>query len=213
MRTRGNHATEFVFVDCCSTDGSLNYFRSLARREAVQLIVTHPEEPFVYARNCNRGAQVARGRYLIFANNDIEAKDPYLFDKLARCLNDQRVGVVGTRTDHDCTNELQEASTLSAEHVWSLKPVQGFFWGSRAEVFAELGGLDERYRDYGCDEVDFEYRAIRMNYRLAVVDSLIHHELHATFGRDIREPLMRNMERFAAKHGCRLYRYPRSLLR
>jgi hypothetical protein len=120
-------------------------------------------------------------------------------------LNDQRVGVVGTRTDHDCTNELQEASTLSAEHVWSLKPVQGFFWGSRAEVFAELGGLDERYRDYGCDEVDFEYRAIRMNYRLAVVDSLIHHELHATFGRDIREPLMRNMERFAAKHGCRLY--------
>jgi glycosyltransferase involved in cell wall biosynthesis len=205
LRSRGTLSLEFVFVDCCSTDGSLNYFSDLARSEAVTLIVTHPEEPFVYARNCNRGAQVARGRFLVFANNDIDAKDPDLFGKLARCLEDPRVGVVGTRTDHDCTNELQEMSSLGAERVWSVKPVQGFCWGVRAEVFAEVGGLDERYRDYGCDEIDFEYRAIRLNYRLAVVDSLVHHERHATFGCDIRDSLMRNMERFHAKHGCRLY--------
>jgi hypothetical protein len=76
-----------VLVDCCSADGSLNYFRDLARRERVQIIVTHPDEPFVYALNCNPGAQVAEGRYLVFANNDIEAKDPDLMGKLARCLS------------------------------------------------------------------------------------------------------------------------------
>jgi glycosyltransferase involved in cell wall biosynthesis len=205
LRARGEHSIEFVFVDCCSTDGSLDYFRDLARRETVRLIVTHPEEPFVYARNCNRGAQAARGRFLVFSNNDVEAKDSNLLEKLARCLADPRVGVVGTRADHDCTNELQEASTLPAERVWSVKPVQGFCWGVRAEVFSELGGLDERFRDYGCDEIDFEYRAVLANYRLAVIDSLVHHEQHATFGEDIREPLKRNMERFHAKHGCRLF--------
>jgi glycosyltransferase involved in cell wall biosynthesis len=205
LRARGSHSLEFIFVDCCSSDGSLNYFADLAGHQAVTLIVTHPEEPFVYSRNCNRGAQVARGRFLVFANNDIDARDPRLFRKLASCLEDPRVGVVGTRTDHDCTNELQETSSLPAPHVWSVKPVQGFCWAVRAEVFAEVGGLDERYRDYGCDEIDFEYRAIRLNYRLAVVDSLVHHERHATFGHDIRDALMRNMDRFHRKHGCRLY--------
>ncbi len=83
-----------------------------------------------------------------------------------------------------------------------MKRVQGFFWAVRAEVFAELGGLDERFRDYGCDEIDFEYRAVQRNYRLAVVDSLIHHERHATFGPRIRESLAKNMERFHASMGA-----------
>jgi glycosyltransferase involved in cell wall biosynthesis len=205
LRARGDHTLEFVIVDCCSTDGSLNYFRDLARREAVQLVITHPEEPFVYARNCNRGAAAARGRFLLLSNNDIEVRDPQALDKLARALSDPRVGVVGTRTDYECSNELQMEPGLPAECVWSLKPVMGFFWGMRAEVFHELGGMDEEYRGYGFDETDFEYRAIHRNYRLAVIDTLVHHERHATFpdlpADDPARDADRNGRRFYTKHG------------
>lgn len=200
----GKRTAEFIFVDCCSTDGSLAYFQELSRRLSVQVLVTHPEEPFIYARNCNRGAQVARGQYLLFANNDIESRDPRLFDKLARALADSRVGAVGTLTDYDCANDLQKQTSLPTERIWSTKPVMGFLWGVRAEVFAELGGLDEIFRDYGCDEVDFQYRAVQQNYQLAIIDSLVHHELHGTFGSQITAALMRNVRRFNEKHRCRL---------
>ena len=184
-RARGSHSLEFIFVDCSSTDGSLNYFRDLARHEAVQIIVTHPEELFIYSRNCNRGAQAARGGFLLFANNDIEARDPDLFVKLANGLNDSRVGVLGTLTDQNRANELQHRSHLPEERVWSVKPVMGFLWGVRAEVFAELGGMDEEFRDYGCDDFDFQFRAIRRHYRIAIVDSLVCHEVRATFGANV----------------------------
>lgn len=62
LRRAAGHSVEFVFVDCCSTDGTLNYYQDLAQQERVTLLVTHPEEPFVYSRNCNRGAEAARGR-------------------------------------------------------------------------------------------------------------------------------------------------------
>lgn len=203
-RAHGSYAVEFVFVDGCSTDGSHGYFRELAARETVRLILTHPDEPFVYARNCNRGAAAARGKYLLFANNDIEARDPELFAKVACGLEDARVGALGTLTDYDCGNELQSRPGMAAERVWSVKPVMGFLWAVRAEVFAELGGLDEEFQDYGCDEVEFQYRAICRNYRLAVVDSQVDHALHATFGSNIIPGLARNIERFNRKHNCRL---------
>src|SRR5579872_4386315 len=86
LRAAAGHRAELIIVDCASTDGSHSYFRDLAQRVPVKLIVTHPEEPFVYARNCNRGAQAAVGRYLVFANNDIEVQDEALFAKLSAAL-------------------------------------------------------------------------------------------------------------------------------
>jgi len=64
---------EFVFVANGSTDGTLRYFHQVARRTPTTVVQCDPDEHFIYARNCNRGARVAVGRYLLLANNDIRA--------------------------------------------------------------------------------------------------------------------------------------------
>jgi GT2 family glycosyltransferase len=82
----------------------------------------------------------------------------------------------------------------------------GAFWGMRREVYWELGGLDERFAGYGCEELDFQFRAQVAHYRLALARVDVRHELHATFetlysAQALEALEMRNRQRFAQKHG------------
>jgi glycosyltransferase involved in cell wall biosynthesis len=171
-RARGGHSVEFVFVDGCSTDGTLNYIRELARREVVQLIVAHPEESFRYARGANRGAEAASGRLLLFPECGSETRDQNLFDRLALAASDARAGVVGTMSEAECGGAARCRADLPAGMSWSPTTVTGALWGVRTEVFAELGGLVPA----PCDQdaaLALEYRALKRNYRLAVVASVV----------------------------------------
>jgi glycosyltransferase involved in cell wall biosynthesis len=170
-RARGEHSVEFVFVVGGSTDGTLNYVRELARRERVQLIVTHPDEPFRPARNRNRGAEAASGTFLLFADSDVEVTDARLFDKLARVLSDSRAGVAGMAAGAACGDELLQGAGRLSERVWSATPATGPVWGIRAAIFAELGGMEARAVREKEAAMELEYRALRRNYRLARFDS------------------------------------------
>src|SRR5205814_2158603 len=89
---------ERIFVDGCSTDGTHDDVRELARTHPVKLLVTHPEEPFNYARACNRGARVAVGKYLLLLNNDNELRSEDPWEPLRAAFEDPRVGVAGVST-------------------------------------------------------------------------------------------------------------------
>lgn len=168
-RIRGAHSVEFVFIDGCSRDDTLNFIRDLARRETVQLLIRHPEEPFVAPRNRNRAAQMARGRFLLFARAGVEVTAPDCFDQLQAGLTDSRVGVVGYRDSIPAKSDAGPVIPHDCEYRWSAVPVSPSLWGVRAEVFAELGGLDEGFLDTGQDAVDFQYRALGRNFRLAAL--------------------------------------------
>jgi len=197
---------EWVFVDGGSDDGTLSFVAEVAQRHPVRLIVCPAEEPFIFARNCNRGAAAATGEYLVFANNDVVVRDLEVFNKLSAALQNPTVGVVGVQTDAVVRNPLQQVTTpLHEAFVFSVRPVMGFFWALRRQVYWELGGMDEQFDGYGCDEIDLQYRLIQRGYRIAVADAFVHHELFGTFGRYPRAEHRRNLAKFERKHGCRLF--------
>lgn len=199
------HAVELIFVDGCSTDGTLDYYRSLAEAYPVKVIVTHPSEPFNYASACNRGAQVAGGKYLFLLNNDIELRSEDPVTPLRAALEDPRVGVVGATSIWSAAHRDPRWTAASPPYLLIDRPVTGDFWGMRREVFWELGGVDESFSGYGYDELDFQYRAQLAHYHLALARVQVHHDVHGTFdavyGPEGRERMAQsNRRRFERKH-------------
>lgn len=201
---------ELIFVDSYSTDGTLDYIRSLAAEYPVKLIVTHPTEPFNYARACNRGAHAAVGRYLLLLNNDIELRSEDPWEPLRAALSDPRVGVVGSSTGWSLEHRDPNWQSVRDLYLVVNRPLRGEFWGARLEVFWELGGVDEAFSGYGYDELDFQFRAQLAHYHLAVARVLVHHEGSQTFKQRFRPAALRKLEKanhqlFERKHARRIY--------
>jgi glycosyltransferase involved in cell wall biosynthesis len=187
---------ELIFVDDYSTDGTLEYIRGLAKTHPVKLILTHPGEPFLYARACNRGAHAARGKYLLLLNNDIELRSEDPWGPLRAALRDPRVGVAGISAELQPARRRAEWAAGAHPYPYAMidLPVMGDFWGMRREVYWELGGIDEAFAGYGHDEVDFQARAQLAHYRVALVRVQVEHELHATFAPLYGRPAIARME-------------------
>jgi glycosyltransferase involved in cell wall biosynthesis len=197
---------ELIVVDGCSTDGTIDYLRQLAQTHPVKLLVTHPEEPFNYARACNRGARLAVGSYLLLLNNDIELRSENPWGPLRAALSDPQVGVVGASTVWNPAQHDPEWSTGSPPYRLVDRPLTGEFWGTRREVYWELGGMDEAFVGYGYDDLDFEYRTRLAHYHLALARVRVHHELHATFNAvhsaaALQQMSEENSRLFERKHG------------
>src|SRR5262249_5313894 len=125
---------------------------------------------------------------------------------LRAALADTRVGVAGLST---AWNEVQgdpEWDTERWPYVFTQRPLAGSLWGTRREIYWELGGLDEGFTGYGYAGVDFQYRALRGHYRLALVAGRITHGGAAMVRAGHDAAAIRTMEQvdqavFERKHG------------
>ncbi|HHY35332.1 MAG TPA: glycosyltransferase [Firmicutes bacterium] len=95
-------AYEIIVVDNGSTDGSREF---LKKQQDVRCVFNGRNVGFTLA--ANQGAAAARGRYLVFLNNDTEVQEGWL-DALVAAASAENVGAVGARLVHP-GGELQEA--------------------------------------------------------------------------------------------------------
>ncbi len=86
---------EIIFIDNASTDASVEYMEKWKDTYNIQIICNAENRSFSAANN--QGAQIAKGDYLLFLNNDIAVTDGWL-DELLICMSEmESPGVVGAR--------------------------------------------------------------------------------------------------------------------
>ncbi|MFA5366016.1 MAG: glycosyltransferase family 2 protein [Candidatus Bathyarchaeia archaeon] len=97
-------ALEIVVVDAASSDGTVEYLRSLTFVRLVCL-----DQNYAYSYSLNRGIEASRGVYLCFLNNDTLIVQQDWLQVLVACLNaDSSVGVVGPKLVGDVHIEAQK---------------------------------------------------------------------------------------------------------
>jgi GT2 family glycosyltransferase len=159
---------EVLFYDDCSTDGTAD---SVEQLSSVHLFRGSQRGSF--AANVNRLSQVARGRWLCLLNNDTLLHPGWLEALLDLAEREPRAAVLGNFHRYPQTGRVNHAGVvfaddLSFHHLYQGMPaelaaarvsrpfqcVSAACMLTRADVFRQLGGFDEGFRN-GCEDLDY----------------------------------------------------------
>lgn len=97
---------QFVIVDDGSSDETCALITKL---HGVDYVFNGRNEGFIHA--CNRGAQIAQGKYICFLNNDTVVRDGWLDHLVNTVERDETVGIVGSKLLYP-DDRLQEAGAI-----------------------------------------------------------------------------------------------------
>lgn len=209
---------EIIIINNGSPDETERVFSSLPA--LVRLINNQENVGFVHA--CNQGAAIARGKYLVFLNNDTVVQPGWLEHLVDTADSDSSVGAVGSKLLFP-DGRLQEAGNIiwrdgtgwnygrgknSEERKYSYSREVDYCSGSsllvRKNLFDELGGFDERYAPAYYEDADlcFGVRSLGFKVKYQPMSRLIHYE-GVTAGTDILSGFKRgqevNRERFVER--------------
>jgi GT2 family glycosyltransferase len=217
---------EVIVVDDASPDDSA---AQLSQYEDVRLISLESNVGFGQA--CNRGADAARGQFLVFLNNDTEVTDGWLDALHGTFVVEPTAGLVGAKLifpdgtlheagslifrdgsamnygrgdapDHPAYNMLRDVDYCSAACVMV-----------RTELFRRLSGFDPRYSPAYYEDGDLAFRIRELGLRVLYQPfaAVIHHE-GGTSGTDLGRGPKRfqvvNQEKFKERWHATLARYP-----
>ncbi len=169
---------EIIVSDDNSIDDTKKFFES---QDEIKYIRNKENRGFSFT--CNRGAEVARGKYLLFLNNDTLLIDDILTKFLKTFEKHPEVGIIGAKLLYP-DNTIQHAGVIiypdkkldhflryfpsdypAANKIRELDIVTGACFGVKKDLFFKLGKFNEKFFN-GFEDVDFCIRARVNGYKI-----------------------------------------------
>jgi GT2 family glycosyltransferase/glycosyltransferase involved in cell wall biosynthesis len=205
---QGAERFEIIVVDDCSTDGTAE---SVPRIPGV--VYLRNETNYGFIASCNRGAEKARGKYLIFLNNDTLVRRGWLRALLDTFALESGAGIVGSKLIYP-DGRLQEAGGIIWQDAsgWNYgkfddpeKPEYSYLrevdYCSAAALmipkalFDAVGGFDSRYAPAYYEDTDLAFKVRQAGYKVLYqpLSEVIHYE-GATGGTDLATGTKKHQE-------------------
>lgn len=183
---------EVIVIDNASTDQTEAVLAHFAN--VVRVIRNEKNRGFVDA--CNQGAAAARGKYLVFLNNDTKVLPGWLDNLIETIEANFENGAVGSMFLYP-DGSIQEAGSIvwrngDAHHYgWGASPADRRFRFARevdycsaasllikTEIFQRLGGFDQRFAPAYYEDVDLCFGVRSLGYKVIYqpLSRLVHYE-------------------------------------
>lgn len=222
-------AYETIVVNNASTAPTCDM---LAQIKHLQVLSCDTNLGFVEA--CNLGAQKARGKYIVFLNNDTIVLANWLAFLVQTCEDDSQVGAVGSKLIYP-DGQLQEAGGIIYQdgsgcnfgnqdspekpeycYVREVDYCSGSSLLVRSSLFKELGGFDTRFSPGYYEDTDlcFSLRANGYKVMYQPRSEVVHFE-GASAGTDLSQGMKRyqniNKSKFVEKWQSHLQHQPQPI--
>ena len=214
----GKDSFEVLVADDCSTDDTEDRIRVCVR--GIRWIRTPKNVGFL--KNCNHAAKEAKGRYILFLNNDTQVQEGWLSSLVELMERDESIGMAGSKLVYP-DGRLQEAggiiwddgsaylyghggNPLDCEYnyVKEVDYISGASIMIRRELWQEIGGFDERYAPAYYEDSDLAFAVRRAGKKVVYQPAsvVIHFEgisngTSVTSG--VKKYQVRNRKRFYEK--------------
>lgn len=168
LRNTSDVSYEVIVADDHSSDQTRDLLKYVSN---VKYVVNDRENGFV--NNCNKGASLARGRYIYFLNNDTEVQPGYLKPLVDLIEGDTSIGITGSMLIfpdgtlqeaggmifEDCRGSnvgrsLKNIDDVSVNYVRDTDYISGAALMIRSNLFRDLGGFDRAYAPAYCEDSD-----------------------------------------------------------
>ncbi len=188
---------ELIMVDNGSSDGTVEYLKELQEKHA-QVKVIFNKQNKGFARGNNQGARKARGKYLLFMNNDLLVSEGWLEDLVAGIEKDNKIGMIGPITNsisglqrvenvpyreengfHEFARKVRE---VNRDKITPRRRIAGFCLLMPRTLFNEIGGFDKRFGSGNFEDDDLCIRVRQRKYAIMVHEGVfVHHYGSQTF--------------------------------
>lgn len=174
-----NVSYEVILADDCSND-----LTTKIASVVENLIIARTPSNMLFLRNCNNAAQKAKGKYVLFLNNDTQVQDNWLKPLVDLCEKDQTIGMAGSKLVY-ADGTLQEAGGIiwrdgsgwnygrnddatkpEYNYVRDVDYISGASILIRRSLWEELGGFDEYFAPAYCEDSDLAFRVRKAGYRV-----------------------------------------------
>nr|WP_318686206.1 glycosyltransferase [uncultured Acetatifactor sp.] len=212
-KAMGGLSYETIVVD----NGSSPENKKILDRLLVDCTYLYRPMEFHFSEMCNLGAEQARGRFLLFLNDDVEMRMDGCIRKLAASASRPHVGAVGMKLYYPDSIRIQHAGIVNlpmgpVHKLQFLEDAASYYFGSNKgvrnvlavtgaclmverEKFFQAGGFASRLR-VAFNDVDLCFRLWEMGYFNVCRNDLhaFHHESLSRGDDEAEEKLKRLLE-------------------
>ena len=217
LKNSGDIAYEILIANDCSTDVTRDVEKIVKN---VKLITTEKNVGFLL--NCNHAAQYAKGKYILFLNNDTQVQTNWLEPLVSLIEQDEKVGMVGSKLVYP-DGYLQEAGGIlwkdasawnygnrkspedpEYNYVKEVDYISGAAIMIRKDLWKAIGGFDERFVPAYCEDSDLAFEVRKHGYKVMYQPlSLVVHFEGVSNGTDLNSGLkahqVENQQKFFEK--------------
>lgn len=158
--------------------------------------ILHNKKNLSFLRNCNQASRYAKGKYILFLNNDTQVLLNWLFPLVQLMEKDPEAGLVGSKLlypdgriqkaggiiwkDGTARNfgRNREANDSECNYVRETDYITGASIMIHRVLWEEIGGFDERYDPAYCEDADlaFEVRKRSKKVLYQPASEVVHFE-------------------------------------
>ena len=182
---------EVIIADDVSTDATAEIGRFVDG-----LVICRNQTNQGFLRNCNQAAKAAKGKYIMFLNNDTKVTEGWLSSLVNLIESDDTIGMVGSKLVYP-DGRLQEAGGIiwsdgsgwnygrlddpdKAEYnyVKDVDYISGAAILLSVDLWKQIGGFDERFAPAYCEDSDLAFEVRKAGYRVVYqpLSKVIHFE-------------------------------------
>ncbi len=208
---------EIIVADDNSTEST-----SLFSENFENLVLIRNEINLGFLKNCNNAASKAKGKYLVFLNNDTQVQKNWLEELLSCFERFENVGLVGSKLLYE-NGRLQEAGGIiwqdgsgwnygnddnpkrpEYNYVKEVDYVSGASIMITTYLWKKIGGFDEHFAPAYYEDTDLCFQVRKEGYKVLYqpFSSVVHFE-GITHGTDVNKGVKKyqvvNQKKFVAK--------------
>ncbi|MDD2781552.1 glycosyltransferase [Sulfuricurvum sp.] len=175
-----NVSYEIIVMDDCSIERDSEQLKSKLKN----LKFVRNQKNIGFLKNCNYGASLANGKYILFLNNDTEVQNLWLESLVELIESNQMIGMVGSKLVYP-DGTLQEAGGIiwndasgwnygrgddpdkpEYNYVKEVDYISGAAIMLPKKLWDEIGGFDERFVPAYYEDTDLAFEVRKRGYKV-----------------------------------------------